>query len=67
MAKFIEVHCNGNPRLVNLGVVEEIYPTINNSQIYFTYKSLGDQDFATVDESYDELKRLILGDAEDAV
>lgn len=61
MAKFIEVHCNGTPRLLNLGMIEEIYPVLNSSQIYFIYTSPGEQDFVTVDESYDELKRLILG------
>lgn len=68
MAKFIEVHQNGEPRLVNLAWVEDIWPTDNGAQVYFAF-ALPDcetQDFVTVDESYDELKRLVLGGADDA-
>lgn len=63
MAEYIEVHMDGEPRLVNLDWVEDIWPTVNGAQIYFAWVVPGfdTQDFATVDESYDELKRLILG------
>ena len=69
MAKFIEVHKDGEPRLVNLDRVEDIWPTVNGAQIYFAWvlPDCATQDFVTVDESYDELKRLILGGADDAV
>lgn len=63
MANFIEVHQQGEPRLVNLDWVEDIWPTVTGAQIYFALVVPGfdTQDFVTVDESYDELKRLILG------
>ena len=63
MAKFIEVHKDGEPRLVNLDLVEDIWPTVNGAQIYFAFAlpDCATQDFVTVDESYDELKRLVLG------
>lgn len=69
MAKFIEVHKDGEPRLVNLDWVEDIWPTVNGAQIYFAWElpDCATQDFVTVDESYEELKRLILGGADDAV
>lgn len=62
MADFIEVHSNGSPRLVNLAWVEEIYPSQNGAQIYYAF-SVPDgteQDFFTADESYEEVKRLVL-------
>lgn len=55
MADFIEVHQQGKPRLVNLDWVEDIWPTENGTQIYFAFA----QDFSTVDESYDKIKRII--------
>lgn len=63
MAKFIEVHKDGEPRLVNLDWVEDIWPTVNGAQIYFAgvLPAFETQDFVTTDESYEELKRLILG------
>ena len=63
MAKFIEVRKDGEPRLVNLDWVEDIWQTVNGAQIYFawTIPDCATQDFVTTDESYDELKRLILG------
>lgn len=61
MADFIEVHLQGEPRLVNLDWVEDIWPTGNGTQIYFAFTSPDDtsQDFITIDESYDKIKRII--------
>ena len=61
MADFIEVHQLGKPRLVNLSLVEEIWPTENGTEIYFAFTSPDDtsQDFITTDESDDEIKRII--------
>ena len=61
MADFIEVHQLGKPQLVNLYWVEEIWPTLNGTQIYFAFTSpdATSQDFITTDESYDEIKRII--------
>nr|DAH95068.1 MAG TPA: Flagellar and Swarming motility protein [Caudoviricetes sp.] len=61
MADFIEVHQLGKPRLVNLGLVEEIWPTENGTQIYFAFTcpDATSQDFITTDESYDKIKRIM--------
>ena len=61
MADFIEVHLQGKPQLVNLDWVENIWPTENGTQIYFAFTSPDDtsQAFITIDESYDEIKRII--------
>ena len=61
MADFIEVHQQGNPRLVNLDLVEDIWPTDNGAQIYFAFTGPDNtaQDFMTTDESYDKIKRII--------
>ena len=61
MADFIEVHWQGKPRLVNLDWVEDIWPTENGTQIYFTFTSPDDtsQDFITIDESYDKIKSIV--------
>lgn len=68
MAKFIEVHQLGEPRLVNLDWVQDIWPTVNGAQIYFAWvlPDCATQDLVNTDESYDELKRLILGGADNA-
>lgn len=61
MADFIEVHQQGKPRLVNLDLVEDIWPTDNGAQIYFAFTGPDNtaQDFLTTDESYDKIKRII--------
>ena len=61
MADFIEVHLQGEPRLVNLDWVEEVWPTANGTQIYFAFASPAEtsQDFITIDESYDKIKGII--------
>lgn len=63
MADFIEVHMDGEPRLVNLDMVQDIWPTVNGAQIYLAWviPDCATQDFVTTDESYDEIKHLILG------
>ena len=65
MADFIEVHIDGEPRLVNLDIVQDIWPTDNGAQIYFAWvlPDCATQDFVTTDESYDEIKRLVFGGA----
>lgn len=61
MADFIEVHLQGKSRLVNLDLVEDIWPTENGAQIYFAFTGPDavSQDFITTDESYDKIKRII--------
>ena len=62
MADFIEVHQQGKPRLVNLDWVEEIYPSQYGAQIYYAFSvpDETEQDFFKADETYEEIKRLIL-------
>ena len=63
MNKFIEVHEEGNPRLVNLEWVEEIRPMGDKQAcIYFAFSIPNgvDQDFLEVDESYDTLVNRIV-------
>lgn len=61
MAKFIEVHQQGEPRLINLAWVEDIWPVGNGTQIYFAFTSpdCTSQDFISADESYEEIQKLI--------
>ena len=62
MDKFIEVHQNGEKRFINLRWVEEIREDKNYCvTIYFAFTNPNciEQDYLNVDESYDEIKRLI--------
>ena len=62
MDQFIGVHCNGEKRLINLRWVEEIREDKNYCvTIYFAFTNPNciEQDYLNVDESYDEIKRLI--------
>lgn len=61
MAKFIEVHQQGNPRLINLAWVEDIWPTENGTQIYYAFSgpNAATQDWFSADESYDEIRELV--------
>lgn len=61
MADFIEVHLQGEPRLVNLDWVEDICPTENGTQINFALISPDDvsHGFITIDESYDKIKGIV--------
>lgn len=62
MDQFIEVHCNGEKRFINLRWVEEIREDKNYCvTIYFAFTNPNciEQDYLNVDESYDEIKRLI--------
>ena len=64
MTKFIEAHLNGASCLINLAHVEEIIcDTDGKCTIYFAY-SIPDaieQDYIMPDETYDQIKRKILG------
>lgn len=62
MAKFIQVHCNGQARLLNLDWVEEIWDDGNDGAIIyyaFACPNRPDQDIAHVDEKYDDLVYMI--------
>lgn len=56
MAKFIEVHYDGEPRLVNLDYVEKILACYYGCSIHF---SSVPEDFRITDESYEQLRMLI--------
>jgi len=62
MSNFIEVHVNGHPRLINLRWVEEIWDNGKDGvRIYFAfnYPDACEQDNIIVDETYDEIRRMI--------
>lgn len=62
MPEFIEVHENGEERLVNLRWVEEIRPDEDGKAvIYFAFQGVGyiEQDCIKADECYADVKRLI--------
>lgn len=63
MARFIEVHREGDPILVNLDWVEQIMIGDNGSTIYFAFNLPHgvEQDYVTVDEGYGEMQRKIWG------
>lgn len=62
MPDFIEVHENGEERLVNLRWVEEVMPDDDGKAvIYFAFQGVGyiEQDCIKTDESYADVKCLI--------
>lgn len=62
MDKFIQVHTNGCPRLINLRWVEEIWDNGKDGvRIYFAFNcpDACEQDNYIVDESYEEILRMI--------
>lgn len=62
MDQFIELHQNGEKRLINLRWVEEIREDKDYCvTIYFAFANPNsvNQDYLNIDESYDEVKRLI--------
>lgn len=62
MDQFIELHQNGEKRFINLRWVEEIREDKDCCvTIYFAFTNPNaiKQDYLNVDESYDEIKRLI--------
>lgn len=64
MDQFIELHQNCEKRFINLRWVEEIREDEDCCvTIYFAFTNPNavEQDYLKVDESYDEVKRLIWG------
>lgn len=61
MAKFIEVHQQGKPKLINLAWVEDIWPAENGTQIYYAFSEpiAEAQDWFLADESYEEIRELV--------
>ena len=61
MQQFIEVHFNGEKRLINLSWVEEIQDCGDCARIYFAFVCPGadEQDCIQTDESYAEILRKI--------
>lgn len=69
MAKFIEVHLEGRPIMVNLDYVEEIEKANNGKcTIYqsFNCPDASEQDYIKPDETYDEV-RLMIGSAQGGI
>lgn len=64
MARFIEIHQNDFPVLVNLDWVEEIRDEVTGgATIYFAFTNpnCDEQDHFRADESFEVIKRLIDG------
>ena len=62
MTNFIEVHCDGERRLVNTAWIEEIWEeNSHKATIYFAFSATNDyaQDFIKTDETYSEVKEKI--------
>ena len=59
MNRFIEVHKNGKPCLINTRWIEEI--TGNTIYFAFTVPQAIEQDYIKADETYEQLKELIWG------
>lgn len=62
MAKFIQVHCNGQARLFNLDWIEEIRDGKDDGSIIYFAFNLPNciyQDSCGVDEKYDDLVHMI--------
>lgn len=61
MAKFIEVHQQGNPRLINLAWVEDIWPAEDGTQIFhaFSAPDAAAQDWFLANESYEKIRELV--------
>lgn len=60
MARFVEMKSNGKPRMVNLETVEAAF-VAGNGKVRLTLVG-GDNDYMDVDESYAEVKRLLMGE-----
>lgn len=61
MNKFIEVHFEGEPRLINLARVEDVRKTGINAEIFFAFAGpdCSSQDCIPTDESYEEIRELV--------
>lgn len=57
MNKFIEVHVNGKPHLINARWIEEIFD--NAIYLAFSEPNAIEQDYIETDETYEQLKELI--------
>lgn len=58
MARFVEMKANGKPRMVNLETVEAAFVAANG-KVRLTLVG-GDNDYMDVDESYEEVKRILM-------
>lgn len=68
MAKFIEVTVSGCHRLINVDIIEEVQINFEGgADIYLAFNcpNAYEQDCMTVKESYSEIKKMLLGGAED--
>lgn len=61
MNKFIEVHCEGEPQLINLAWVENVLKTGINAEIFFAFAGpdCSSQEYISTDESYEEIRELV--------
>lgn len=62
MHGFIIVHEKGAERMVNLAWVEQVRPDENHTYIHFAFQGQDycEPDYIMADESFDEIKKLIM-------
>lgn len=67
MSKFIEVTCNGKKWLLNANIIEEVTKKDSGSTIYIAYDCPGayEQDYMNVQESYEQVRQMLIGGKED--
>lgn len=69
MAKFIEVTSrDGTKRLINVNLIEEVQAVENDEAVIylaFNCPNAFEQDYIRTKESYSEVKKMLLGGAED--
>lgn len=62
MNNFIVVHENGKERIINLAWVEQVWFNDGNTFIHFAFQGQDycEPDYIIADESFDEIKKLIM-------
>lgn len=68
MAKFIEVTTKNGKRLINTDIIEEVEPNgYDGANLYLAFNCphATEQDYVEAKESYSEIKKMLLGGAED--
>lgn len=64
MAKFIEVTCGDDKWLLNVNIIEQVKGDRFNSTIYLAFNCPDaiEQDYIVVEESYDKIREMLMGE-----
>lgn len=67
MAKFIEVTSDGTKWLINTNIIEQVSGSDCGSTIYLAFNcpDAYEQDHMTVEESYSQIREMLMGGEED--